>query len=144
MKSGKQRRTELDARKAARSARATSGSAARAAASQAEVDHRERERARARGVMVNRAALAPHNSYGEPDFVIRGFYTDRPFACVDCRKAEVWTAAQQKWWYEVAKGDVFATARRCRSCRRRERVRKAEARRVHLAGLARKHPPRPG
>jgi hypothetical protein len=130
MKSGKQRRAELDARKKARAARSV---AERAAAARAEL-----ERATARGVAVNRAALAPHNSYGEPEFVTRGFYADQPFECADCGKAEVWTAAQQKWWYEVAKGDVFTTARRCRACRRRERERRAEARRVHLEGLARK------
>jgi hypothetical protein len=95
-------------------------------------------RTASRGTPVNPEALAPHNSYGEPGFVTRGFYTDRPFECIDCGKAEVWTAAQQKWWYEVAKGDVFTTARRCRACRRRERERRAEARRVHLEGLARK------
>lgn len=93
-------------------------------------------RAAARGTAVNLEALVPH--LGTPEFVARGFYTDRPFECIDCGKAEVWTAAQQKWWYEVAKGEVHSTARRCRGCRRRERERRAEARRVHLEGLARK------
>jgi hypothetical protein len=134
MKSGKQRRAELDARKKARAER----SAAARAAGRAEADLAALQRERARGVPVNREALAPHNSYGEPDFVRRGFYSDRPFECADCGKAEVWTAAQQKWWYELAKGDVFTTVRRCRACRRRERERRAEARRVHREGLARK------
>ena len=66
-------------------------------------------------------------------------YLDKTFTCVDCGLEQVWTATQQKWWYEVAKGDVFTTATRCRACRRRERTRKAEARRVHLEGLARKN-----
>jgi hypothetical protein len=123
MKSGKQRRAELDAKKKARVAKA-----ARAAI----------ERKAVRGVLVNRAALAPNNSYSVPDFVTRGFYADQPFECVDCGKAEVWTAEQQKWWYEVAKGDAFTTARRCRACRRRKRERRTEARRVHLEGVARK------
>ncbi|MBX9622618.1 MAG: zinc-ribbon domain-containing protein [Gemmataceae bacterium] len=130
MKSGKQRRAELDAKRQARAAREAAEvvSAAREAG----------ERAAALGMAVNRAALAPHNSYGEPDFVTRGFYADEPFECVDCGKAEVWRAGQQKWWYEVAKGDVFTTARRCRECRRRERARRSEARRVHQEGVARK------
>ena len=130
MRSGKQRRAELDAKKKARAAKSA---AERAAAARSEL-----ERAMARGVAVNRAALTPHNSYAEPEFVTRGFYSDKAFECVGCGKAEVWTAAQQKWWYEVAKGDVFTIARRCRACRRRERERRAEARRVHLEGLARK------
>jgi len=80
-------------------------------------------------VLVNPAALAPYNSYGEPKFVTYGFYFDVPFRCVDCGKEEVWTATQQKWWYEVAKGHVESTAIRCRPCRRRERERREQARR---------------
>lgn len=130
MKSGKQRRAELDAQKKA--------CAAKIAAERREKERAAAERAAATGVPVNREALAPHNSYGEPDFVTRGYYLDQPFACLECGKAEVWTATQQKWWYEVAKGYAFTTANRCRACRRRERQRRDEARRVHQEGLARK------
>ena len=87
------------------------------------------------GPPVNEALLAPNNSYGAPDFVYRGYYVDRPFRCVDCGKEEVWSGAQQKWWYEVAKGFAYSTAVRCRLCRRKERQRRDDARRVHLAGL---------
>ena len=130
MTSGKQRRAELDAKRQARADRAALNRvlAARAAL----------EQEAARGAPVNRAALAPHNSYFDPDFVTRGFYADQPFICMDCGKAEVWRARQQKWWYEVAKGDVFTIARRCRACRRRERERREAARRVHQEGLDRK------
>ena len=89
-------------------------------------------------VPVNVSLLAPANSYGSPDFVRRGFYTDIPFTCQDCGKREVWTSRQQKWWYEVAKGYVFTVAIRCRPCRRKEAARSIESRRVHLEGLARK------
>jgi hypothetical protein len=130
MKSSKQRRAELDAKKQARIAKA-------------EAEHADLVRAEAAGLAavslaVKREALAKHNSYGEPDFVQRGYYLDLPFACVDCGKAEIWTAGQQKWWYEVAKGDVWTTARRCRVCRRREHDRRAEAKRAHQEGMARK------
>lgn len=87
---------------------------------------------------VDRGALVPDGSYGCPTFVERGYYVDIPFVCKDCGKDETWTAAQQKWWYEIAKGGVWTTARRCRLCRRRERERQNEARRVHLEGLRRK------
>ena len=98
----------------------------------------------ARGTAVNRQALAPsYSGYSEPTFVTRGVYTDQPFECSDCGKAEIWTAVQQKWWYEVAKGDVFTIASRCRACRRKERERRAEARRLHLEGIARKQQERP-
>jgi len=70
---------------------------------------------------VNRELLAPSNSYGEPAFLRRGSYEDAPFRCVDCGKDEVWTATQQKWWYEVAKGFAYSFAKRCRPCRRAKR-----------------------
>jgi len=73
-----------------------------------------------------------------PDFVARGYYVDAPFECIDCKSKEIWRATQQKWWYEVAKGDVRTGARRCRPCRRAEQARRSEARRIHLEGIARK------
>ncbi len=85
---------------------------------------------------VTPALLRCNNSYGIPDFVQRGYYQDRPFRCKDCGIEEVWTAAQQRWWYEVAQGDVWTVAVRCRPCRQRERERKAEAQRIHGEGLA--------
>jgi hypothetical protein len=99
---------------------------------------RRAARSEAAPARVNVAALAPYNSYGEPDFVRRGFYQDRPFTCAQCHAPQVWRAWQQKWWYEVAKGYVDSTAKLCRPCRRREQARRAEARRVHLDGIRRK------
>lgn len=90
--------------------------------------------------MVNPARLVPNYNYSsdEPEFLKRGYYVDKSFACRDCGQAEIWTATQQKWWYESAKGGVHTQASRCRPCRYRERQRVAEARRVHLEGLAAK------
>lgn len=93
---------------------------------------------------VTPALLAPYNSYGSPPFVLRGYYEDLAFRCVDCGAEGVWTAERQRWWYEVAQGDVFTTARRCATCRARERARKEAARREHFAGLQRKAALRPG
>jgi hypothetical protein len=89
-------------------------------------------------VRVNVQALVPTNSYGVPTFVARGYYEDVPFVCQGCGSKEIWRAAQQKWWYEVAKGYPDSGAKHCRACRRRERARRTETRRVHLDGLARK------
>ena len=86
----------------------------------------------------NPALLAPYNSYGQPDFVARGYYVDVAFDCANCGTHQVWRATQQKWWYEVAKGNVESRAKLCRDCRRLERARRVEARRIHLEGLARK------
>lgn len=101
-------------------------------------DRRRKERTPAGTVRVNVAALAPANSYGAPKFVYRGYYEDIPFTCSGCGAAQVWTAWQQKWWYEVAKGYIYSTAKYCRACRRREQARRSGARRVHLEGVARK------
>jgi len=89
-------------------------------------------------VVVNPSQLRPTNSYGTPDFVSRGYYIDFPFRCKDCGKAEVWTPTQQRWWYEVAKGDVWTVATRCRPCRKRELLRRTTARETAEAGMARK------
>lgn len=122
MKSGKQRKAELQQQRKERAARA------------------EQATAKAAVLQLGRAPcnpskLAPHNSYGQPDFVLRGYYVDQPFCCKDCGKQEVWTATRQKWWYEVAQGQVFTTANRCNACRRKERERVAEARRVQQQGM---------
>ena len=89
-------------------------------------------------VLVNSARLGRNSSYGIPGFVQRGYYVDMPFRCKDCGVNEVWTDTQQKWWYEIAHGDLWTVAVRCRACRRTERARKSKARGIHLAGLARK------
>jgi hypothetical protein len=90
---------------------------------------RQRKAQKPDRVVVNESALAKNNSYGAPKFVYRGYYLDAPFRCRDCGKQEIWTATQQKWWYEVAKGFAYSTAVRCRACRRKEQARKAAARR---------------
>jgi hypothetical protein len=128
MKSGKQRRAEIDAKRKRKAAK-------RQAATKEEEERRLRP---VLGPPVNEELLAPNNSYGAPQFVQRGYYVDIPFRCVDCGNEEVWTGTQQKWWYEVAKGFVYSTAVCCRPCRRREQARRADARRVHLEGVAQK------
>lgn len=126
MKSNKQRRLEIKARRLHRITR------------QARVGNARPVDRPAGTVGVTPARLPPTNSYGVPDFVQRGYYQDQPFRCKDCGVEQVWTAAQQQWWYEVAQGDVWTKAVRCRACRQQERIRKTEARRIHLAGLAAK------
>ncbi|MEX1095674.1 MAG: zinc-ribbon domain-containing protein [Planctomycetales bacterium] len=66
-------------------------------------------------MLADLSKQVPNNSYGPPVL----FYVDKPFACIDCGKDEVWTARQQQWYYEVAKGSLYATAVRCRDCRRK-------------------------
>ena len=58
--------------------------------------------------------VVPGNSYYPP---VKPYYVDIEFTCCDCGRREVWKARQQKWYYEVAKGSLCATAVRCRDCR---------------------------
>jgi hypothetical protein len=127
MKSGKQRRAELKTKRIQRKAK------------QQSLMTRPQLTPRPLGTApVNEDSLAPYKSYGAPGYVMRGYYQDVPFRCQGCGKEETWTAAQQKWWYEVAKGYVYSTAKLCRPCRKKAQARRAEARRVHLEGVARK------
>jgi hypothetical protein len=128
MKSGKQRRDEIKAKRLQRQAKlATTMQKAPA------------KPLALRMIAVNEAALAPYKSYGAPAFVMRGYYQDMAFRCRRCGKEELWTGTQQKWWYEVAKGYVYSTAKFCRLCRKKEQARRAQARGIHLEGLARKN-----
>jgi hypothetical protein len=138
MKSSKQRRIELKEHKQVRADKLTAqAQAARAATKAAEKLAASEWAAAHGGVAIDRTAFAP-NSWDEPDFVKRGYYLDLPFTCAGCNSQEIWTAAQQKWWYEEAKGNLYSTAKFCRPCRHQEQSRRAEARRIHLEGIAKK------
>jgi len=74
-------------------------------------------------VRADKSQQVPNNSYSPPP----EYYVDVEFTCIDCGRQEVWTGAQQKWYYEVAKGSLYATAVRCRACRRKHRDRNGNA-----------------
>lgn len=119
MKSNKQRRAEIKARRLQR------------AASLAELARAQDVRAlalseRPAGIeLADQEVLARYNNtYG----LLPAFYVDRAFTCRDCGIEEVWTAKQQKWWYEVIHGHIDSTAVRCRACRRARREQRALAR----------------
>ncbi len=114
MKSGKQRREEIKARRRERAALLQG------------LDRYAPLHELPLGAMpADLEQLTHNNTYG----LLPVFYVDRPFTCRDCGAGEVWTAKQQKWWYEVAKGHIDSVAVRCRPCRALERERVAEARR---------------
>jgi Probable zinc-ribbon domain len=127
-KSNKQRAAELKARRAKRTLAGAKKRQAQQRVYAVDVG----------GTPVNPALLALDNSYGVPDFVKRGTYLDQSFDCCDCSKREVWSATRQKWWYEVAKGGVWTRPLRCQPCRRKERERIAEQRRVSEVGREKK------
>jgi hypothetical protein len=88
---------------------------------QAEEERRrlaEEEAAARRRVQADSTEMViPSTSY----FIPPEFYDDVAFTCVDCGAHEVWKAADQKWWYEVAKGSIYSTAIVCRTCRTAQR-----------------------
>lgn len=101
-KSNKQRRVEIKARRAER-ARTTAG-----------IDPRLHVgKMPAEAIAADPARLAHNNTYG----TLPSFYVDRAFKCRDCGSDEVWTAKQQKWWYEEQQGAIDSVAVRCRPCR---------------------------
>lgn len=134
MKSGSQRLSEIQIHRTGKR-EAVRAEEARTQAKRAAKDRTAQPKGQ---VLVNPLNLHPTNSVGTPAFVARGFYIDMPFTCKACGTQQVWTATQQKWWYESAKGDVWTIAVLCRPCRLRERERKSAARKVHLEGLAKK------
>jgi hypothetical protein len=123
MKSGKQRRDEIRAKRLLRAAKLN------------QLAPRPMDLMLQLGaVEVDHAQLGHNNTYG----LLPDFYVDKPFVCRDCGTQEIWTAKQQKWWYEIAKGNIDSQAVRCRPCRIIERQRVEAARRVSSEGLARK------
>lgn len=95
---------------------------------------RQREHAARDGIEVDRSALGPGaDLWNAPGFVRRGFYVDFPFTCMACGAEQVWTAARQKWWYEVAKGSLDSGAKLCRTCRREARENKGKGDPRHRA-----------
>lgn len=103
---------------------------------------KKKERAQVRAGVRNGNILPVDSSKilsGGWSVTVPEFYQDYAFQCKDCGSHEVWTAGQQKWWYEEAGGNLESRAVRCRSCRIKERERKIEARKVHLEGITRKN-----
>lgn len=86
-------------------------------------------------IVADHSQLDHINTYG----FLPNFYLDKPFICRDCGAEEVWTAKQQKWWYEIAKGHIDSTAVHCRKCRN---IRKAEkdAQKKHMEEMALREP----
>ncbi len=123
MKSGKQRREEIKTKRFVRLAKCVEAG-----------KYSPLDAIGFGAVAADHTRLGPHNSCDAlPDF-----YMDCAFVCKDCGSQELWTAKQQKWWYEIAKGPFGSRAVRCKPCRVIERARADEARRVSLEGMQRK------
>lgn len=126
MKSGRQRRREILERRRQR---------ARIIIRISNAPWLETGRVPAGAIAAEQANLLHDNTYGPRP----RFYVDQPFACIECGAEEVWAAADQKWWYEEAKGKIATRANRCHACRKKRRVRRSQERRIHIEGLIAKH-----
>lgn len=67
------------------------------------------------------------------------YYADKAFICARCGREQLWTAKQQKWWYEIQKGEIESTAKHCRPCRQALRSEKQAAKKAHYLGLIQKY-----
>ena len=128
MKSNKQRRAEIKGRRLERAGKLAallSGQDARHLVAGARLAGME---------LADQDVLARYNNtYG----LLPTFYVDLAFTCRDCGIEEVWTAKQQKWWYEVIHGHIDSTAVRCRACRRAYREQRQPANAGEGANLLR-------
>jgi hypothetical protein len=113
IKSNKLKRVELQARREAKRKKRDQARSPKTPGSGAAYD----EGLPPGAVVADLKAQVPNNSYSAKPL----YYVDQPFTCRDCGREEVWTATQQKWYYEVAKGSLYGSAVRCRACRRRRR-----------------------
>lgn len=123
MKSGKQRRREIKEKR-------------RKKAESLIVDTYTNSELRPMGaVEADHSELLHNNTYG----LLPYFYVDIVYVCQDCGSKELWTAKQQKWWYEIAKGHIDSAAIRCRRCRDIIKENK-ERQKKHMEEIALKKP----
>jgi hypothetical protein len=126
MKSGRQRREEIAERRRLRG---------RISKRMSVAPWRETDRVPAGAIPAEQANLLHDRTLGPRP----RFYADRRFTCAECGTEGVWTAADQKWWYEDGKGKIASRANRCRACRRNGRLRRSQERRIHVEGMVAKH-----
>jgi hypothetical protein len=75
-------------------------------------------------VPIGAIAADPSQQY-RPGCTAKFFYRDIEFICSDCGAEEVWTAKDQKWYFEVVRAPVYCVPKRCSACRKKHRETKA-------------------
>jgi hypothetical protein len=94
--------------------RKASDAQAQAGAEARRLAEQRRAEGEGRRIRADLSQQRPNNSYGPQ----RDWYEDAEFTCRDCGRVEVWTAKDQRWYFEVVKAPIYAEAVRCRACRR--------------------------
>ena len=82
-------------------------------------------------VLADQSELIHNNTFG----ALPLFYVDKLVICRACNKEEVWKAEKQKWWYEEIKGNINTEAVLCRQCRKKAKMEKEHAKKIHMEGL---------
>ena len=70
------------------------------------------------GVEIPEGALPadPSRQAHSAGYSVKFYYQDVHYACAGCGKQEVWTAQQQKKYFEVQKGNIYNEAKWCHAC----------------------------
>ncbi|MCK5877500.1 MAG: zinc-ribbon domain containing protein [Candidatus Marithrix sp.] len=126
MKSNKQRRLEIKAKRLKRAKKLL----------KLDITHKFKEFPQD-VILANHEELKHNNTCG----LFPEYYVDILYTCCDCGSEEIWTAKQQKWWYEIAKGNIDSRAIRCYGCRKKIRYVKNQQKK-HMEEMATKkiHP----
>src|SRR5689334_8335773 len=82
------------------------------------------------GVRTMNYASAVRADVTKQDYTVcpRHWYVDAVFRCIDCGNDFLFSATDQRFWYEERRFYVDSRPNRCVACRKKERNRKREAR----------------
>ena len=73
--------------------------------------------ARPKVIPADLSQQQPNNSYAP---ILK--YEDKRMSCADCGRSILWTAEQQRYWYEDVTASIYARVTlRCDQCRERGR-----------------------
>jgi hypothetical protein len=81
------------------------------------------ERLRKAGRIVKSAVIPEGSLAADPDkqnycvgYATKFFYQDIPYTCAGCGKKGIWTAKQQKRYFETQKGNIYNNPKWCFDC----------------------------
>ena len=82
-----------------------------------------------KGVEIPKGALPanPDNQDHGHGYAVKFSYTDISYTCAGCGKKGIWTAEQQKKYFEIQKGNIYNVPRWCYKCHSR-RMQERDAR----------------
>ena len=71
-----------------------------------------------KGVEIPKGALPanPDQQNNYDSYATKFFYKDIVYTCAGCNKEEIWTAEQQKKYFEVQKGNIYNEPKWCYDC----------------------------